>query len=320
MATSSDQVGRLLALVPYLQKHPRAEVSATAEAFGITPRQLLNDLHVLWFCGLPGGLPDDLIEIDMDAVESDGVITLSNAGFLARPMRFTPGEVVSLVVALRALREVASGPLVGAIDSALGKLDAASQAAPAPGIGVRVASGEAAIREALNEALADGARIRLEYAAASRTEPDSPLVDPGRIVVSDGFAYLQAWAFARKGWRTYRLDRILGVTRTGRTAVGHGEPPSFDAGWLDNRPDATPVTLTLAPQASWIAAYYPVLESEPVPSGTRVRLLIADPAWLRSLLLRLGPSVLSVDPPEAARGAGEAASAALRLYGVPAPG
>ena len=46
----------------------------------------------------------------------------------------------------------------------------------------------------------------------------------------------------------------------------------------------------------------------------RVELLVADAAWLRSLLLRLGPSVRAVDPPELASSATEAAREALAAY------
>ena len=71
--TSAEQVARLLALVPYLQSHPDAELGPTAAGFGVTAQVLLSDLGVLWYCGLPGGLPGDLIEIDMDqVVESAG--------------------------------------------------------------------------------------------------------------------------------------------------------------------------------------------------------------------------------------------------------
>ena len=58
---SAQQVVRMLALVPYLQAHPDADLAATAQAFGVTPRRLLADLEVLWFVGLPGGMPGDLI-------------------------------------------------------------------------------------------------------------------------------------------------------------------------------------------------------------------------------------------------------------------
>lgn len=124
MSTSVDQVARLLALVPYLQANPDADLHATAETFGVSPRRLLADLQVLWFVGTPGGMPGDLIEIDMDAATEHGRIRLTNAPYLARPMRFTLEEVTSLIVALRAVREVTGGPSGAAVDSALAKLAA----------------------------------------------------------------------------------------------------------------------------------------------------------------------------------------------------
>lgn len=75
-------------------------------------------------CGLPGGLPGDLIEIDMDAAEEHGTIHLTNADYLARPMRFTLDEVMSLVVALRTVAEVATGDTAAAVGSALAELEA----------------------------------------------------------------------------------------------------------------------------------------------------------------------------------------------------
>lgn len=78
------QVARLLAMVPYLQARPGVPIAEVAEAFG-DARQVLADLNVLWMCGLPGGLPDDLIEIDMDAVEGEGIVHLGNANYLSRP-------------------------------------------------------------------------------------------------------------------------------------------------------------------------------------------------------------------------------------------
>ena len=50
--TSADQVARLLALVPYLQQHPDADVRVTAALFNTTPRQLVADLKVLWYLSL----------------------------------------------------------------------------------------------------------------------------------------------------------------------------------------------------------------------------------------------------------------------------
>lgn len=310
--TSADQVARLLALVPYLQSHPDAELGDTAAVFGVTTEQLLADLDVLWYCGLPGGLPGDLIEIDMDTVAESGRIRLTNAEYLARPMRFTPDEAMSLVVALRAVRELAGGHLAEGIDSALAKLE---RATGAPGPQVTVAGGSEEIRERLTEAVAAQVVVELDYTGAGLA-PSSPRVAPAQLIVRDGFGYLQAWSLERRAWRTYRLDRISAVRTTTEPAGPVGEPPEFGPGWLEQRPDAAEVTLRLDPEAAWITEYHPTRAVRRLDNAIEVDLLVADPAWLRALLLRLGPLVLAVQPPQAAAGAREAAAEALLAYGA----
>ena len=317
--TSAAQVLRLLALLPYLRQHPDADVTHTAAVFKVTPRQLIADLKVLWFCGLPGGTPGDLIEVDMDALETDGRIRLSNADFLARPLRFTLDEAMSLAVALRALLEIGDSSLRPAAESALAKIEAVVGAAPR--VGVQLAGGSDAVRDALGDALDRGVAVRLEYHGASRGEASFPLVDPHRVAVRDGYSYLDAWSYERDAWRTYRLDRIVAVEATEHPVADHGEPAGFAGGWLDHR-DAVEVTLDLAPAAAWITEYYPMRSVKPIARrGVRATLLVADPAWLRRLLLRLGPAVRAVRPAEAAVSARTAASEALALYDAsPAPG
>ena len=125
-----DQVARLLKLVPYLYARGTVHVVEAARTLGTTPRQLVKDLKVLLMCGLPGGYPDDLIDVDLDALEEggDGVIRVSNADYLARPLRLTPTEASAVIVALRALRNSA-GTRHGTrevLDRALAKLEAAA--------------------------------------------------------------------------------------------------------------------------------------------------------------------------------------------------
>ena len=122
MSGAKEQVARLLALVPYIQTRREVSVEQAAAEFGVKPAQILKDLNVLWFCGLPGLGMGDLIEVDMDALEGEGVIRVSNADYLSRPLRLDSSEASALIVALRALRE-SSGPDVRPIvDRTLGKL------------------------------------------------------------------------------------------------------------------------------------------------------------------------------------------------------
>jgi proteasome accessory factor C len=309
--TSADQVSRLLALVPYLQLHPDADLGGTAGTFGVSTKQLLADLDVLWYCGLPGGLPGDLIEIDMDALNDSGRIRLSNAEFLGRPMRFTPDEALSLLVALRAVGELAGPDQGDGVDSALAKLEQAAGTSALPKVAVLGAP--APVRDDLAAAIEAGELVEFDY-TDSGLEPSTPTVAPVRLLVRDGYGYLQAWNEEREGWRTYRLDRIDAVRRTGQATGGHGDAPEFGSGWLESSAEAMQVTLRLAASAAWITEYIPIQQVRRDGEVTEVDLLVADPAWLRSLVLRLGAGLVEVIPAEAAVSAQKAAAEALAAY------
>jgi len=318
VTASSDQVRRMLTLVPYLQRRGEVSLAETAAVFGVSPEQLVNDVNALWFCGLPGGLTDDLIDVDMDAIEA-GRISLSNADFLSTPMRFTPDEALSLIVALQAIAELADDDGARAVQSAIAKLQGAQVSAgerSASEVVVTAEAGSAAVRRVLMDAIEAKQTVVLTYEGAVGSVPWTGEVEPARLETVDGYAYVQAWSMLRRAWRTYRLDRIDDARPTGHAATGHGEPEAFTSGWLDQRPDAALVTLELANSARWIIEYYPVRDVRPTPRGVEVALLVADPSWLRTLLLRLGGQVLRVDPPEAARSAAESAAETLAAYGL----
>lgn len=316
---SQQDLRRLLAEVPYLRAHQGCTVSSVAKTFGISRTQLMKDLGVLWMCGLPGGLPDDLIEIDMDAARDDGVIRLANADFLSRPMRFTPDETTSLLVALKAVQEVATGELADGARRVADKLRGIVPETGAERVGIQLASGSPRVRESLGRAIETHRRVRLEYDNASRDETTHPRLDPAVIEVRQGVAYLHAWDVGADDWRLYRLERIASVEVTTDAADDHGEPPT-GGHWLDA--SASEVTLDLAPQAQWAAEYYPTSSTEFLPATEglagpvlRARFRVATSHWVTGLLLRLGDGVLRVDPPIAAEQARERAREALALYG-----
>ncbi|MFV0406279.1 MAG: helix-turn-helix transcriptional regulator [Propioniciclava sp.] len=316
--TSASQVPRLLALIPYLQAHPDADLEETASRFGVSSRQLVADLKVLWFCGLPGGMPGDLIEVDMDAL-AHGQIRLSNADFLRRPLRLTFEETMSLIVALRAMEEMVDPDVGRSVHSARERLEAVF-GGDSDRIEIRVSAGEQSVRRQLLLAKEAGQAVQLIYHGAARGTVTRPVVEPARLVTSDGYGYLVGWSVARDAWRTYRLDRIADVIPTQDDVAERGEPPVIASGWLDERTDVVEVSLDLRPEGHWIVEYHPTVA---VQRGVgrqrdlwRVRLRVADPAWFRRLLLRLGPAVARVDPPEAARSAALAAREALAQDGA----
>ncbi len=307
MSTSADQVARLLALIPYVQARPGITLTEAAAAFSISERQLMADLWIAFMCGLPGGLPGDLIEVDMDAAEGEGVIRLANAEILSRPLRLVPHEVATLRLALQVVREVAAPESYAAIDSASAKLATMSWEDAPPAV-VSIVTGDEGVRQSLVDALSNGRRVRLTYDRGARGDTTEPVVDPASLVVREGYAYLEAWSLERDGWRSYRLDRIVAVRETGEATAMHGVPPKR-GDWLADStgPD---VTLRVSANARWIIEYYPVAHTD----GDLVTLRVGDPAWLRQLVLRLGDEAEVVAPVEAQDDAVRAAREALAQY------
>ncbi|MXG88921.1 WYL domain-containing protein [Nocardioides flavescens] len=335
-AGAKEQVARLLTLVPYLHAHGEVRLDEAATALRVTPEQLLRDLKVLFMCGLPGGYPDDLIDVDLDALEgedgvrSDGVIRVSNADYLARPLRLSPTEASAIIVALRALRNGAREATREVVDRALAKLEtAAAEGGVTPLVdpGQDAADADQALLARRLQGAADaGRQVRLGYYVAARDEQSERVVDPRGVVPGPGQArshlYLDAWCHSAEAPRLFRLDRIEHAEVLDTPVATAPEPPRDLAdGIFAQASDVTPVTLELDPAARWIVDYYPVEvlgsgldEDVAADAPLRVVITVADERWLTRLLLRLAPHARVVAPAAYAETFTAAAQETLSLY------
>jgi len=327
-ASAKDQVARLLTLVPYLHAHGEVRVDEAAQALGVGPDQLFRDLKVLFMCGLPGGYPDDLIDVDIDALEgpdgvrTDGVIRVSNADYLARPLRLNPTEASAVIVALRALRNGAKDDTREVVDRALAKLEAAAAEGGAVGGAAQIDPGAdsdtdlALLARRLQGAADQGRHVRLSYYVPSRDEQSDRVVDPRGVVTADGHLYLDAWCHSAEAPRLFRLDRIDRAEVLDEPVETPQEGPrDLGDGIFSQSSDVTPVTLVLEPEARWMTEYYPVEEIREVGHDrVEVVLLVADERWLTRLLLRLAPHARVVSPEGYADTFVDAAQRALNLY------
>jgi proteasome accessory factor C len=320
MAGASDQLARLLSLVPWLQGHPGVTKADAAAAFGITTAQLERDLRLAFTCELPGQ-PD--VFIDIDYLDSDRVSVI-DAATIGRPLRLRADEAVALLVGLRALAAVPGLQDREALDSALAKVeDAAGRSglsvAPEPD-GARPPTDQrtsARAAAAVRDALAARQRLHLRYWVPSRDEVTERDVDPIRVVTVDDSAYLEGYCYASEAVRTFRLDRVveaimLPVRAAPPATVREDEPGAFHPSV-----DDIAVVLELSAQARWVPDYY-ACESvvERPDGGVRVTLRTADPRLAVRLALRLGGNARVLQPPEVAEEVRQAAEQALAAYGV----
>jgi predicted DNA-binding transcriptional regulator YafY len=224
MANTSSRTLRLLSLLQNHRFWPGAEL---AERLGVSPRTLRRDVDRLRELGYPVTAHPGV----------DGGYQLAS-GTALPPLVVDDEEAVALAVGLRLAtqgtdvpgatgQETAEhGTIAEAAARALAKV---TQVMPAPlrrraeavaamtesatWDAARAAQAAAINPDALaSAALAcrDAERIRFSYGAANgeRTERH---VEPLRLVALDRRWYLVAYDLTRNDWRSFRLDRVIGV-------------------------------------------------------------------------------------------------------------
>jgi len=315
MATNAaaDRLARLLNLVPYLLARPGIELAQAAAELGVTERQLREDLELLWVCGLPGYGPGDLIDM---ALDGDRVTITYDAG-IDRPLRLTPDEALALVVALRMLAQMPGIDGRDAIERALAKIEAAAGDLDAP-VAVRI-PGDADRLATIRAAVERRQALSITYYTATRDETGDRVVDPMRVLIIDGRAYLEAWCRHARAVRLFRVDRIDGFTELPEPAVvpRQARDGEMREGAFRSSADQPLVTLQVGRGARWITEYYPCESvADADAEHWKVTLRVSDMTWARRLVLGVGSDVVVLDPPELADAVREETNRALAAYGV----
>src|SRR3989304_8794540 len=106
MSKPARRLTRILSMVRWVLANQGASVAEVCERFGYTERDLLEDLNLVFVCGLPGYGPGDLM---VAYVENDEVI-VDMAGYFSPPLRLTPAEALGLLASGSALVSTHQGP------------------------------------------------------------------------------------------------------------------------------------------------------------------------------------------------------------------
>jgi proteasome accessory factor C len=315
MVTSAERLRRLLALVPYVASRRVVGLAETAATFGMTERELIDDLNLAWCVELRA--PEPYCPIDLSY--EDGEISISQAESIARPLRLAVDEASALLVALRMLAE--AGGDRDAVNRLIAKIETAAGAAGAASSQVTVQQFDSprvrAVAAKLSGALTAGRRVHLRHYVWSRDEDTERDVDPMRLLVVEGRTYLEGWCRLAESVRLFRLDRVVKVDVLDVPAEvpEEAEPRDVDAGLF--RPSETDVLaeLELGPEARWVAESYPCESATDLPDGwLRIGLRTPDTTLVRRLALRLGEDARVVSPPELADDVRAVAAATLALY------
>src|ERR1700728_2522414 len=244
---ATDRLQRLLALVPYVVSRSVVGLADTAAAFGVTERELVDDLNMLWCVELRS--PDPYCPIDLSY--EGGEIVVSEAESFDRPLRLGVDEASALLVALRMLAELPSLGDSSALSRTIAKLEDAAGAAAEVSAQVAVQLDDRGTRSAaaqVRDAIDRGRRLHLSYYVPGRDEATERDVDPMRLLVVEGRTYLEGWCLRAEAVRLFRLDRVLALAVLDQAASvpAQAQLRDVDQGLFRPSPDDVEVELELS--------------------------------------------------------------------------
>jgi proteasome accessory factor C len=322
---AEDRLKRLLVMLPWLMEVGEVELAVVAERFDMTETAVQRDLELVAMCGLPPFV-DEMIDVFVD----DGVVFVGVPRLFTRPLRLTAPEGFALLAAGRAAMELPGADPAGPLGRGLAKLAAAlGDAGDPPEVdavgtvaaraddtaGVAIDLTRPAFTDDVLEATATDAELRVRYYSPTRDSSAERTIVPRHVFADGGNWYVVADDERSGDRRTFRIDRMESLERTGRTRPTDDPAVAPETFFADA--DLPRAVLRLAPTASWVAEQYPtdeVREIEARPGWLEVTLPVASERWLSRLIIRLGPGVEVVSPTTATVAAAGLATSILAGY------
>lgn len=304
---AGERLARLLALVPWVVAQDGPRLEDVAERFGVPEDELVEDLGLLFMCGVYPFTPDSLIEVDIEG----GRVWVRFADWFRHPLRLTAPEGLALLAAARAVLATPAGTGVPALERAVAKIERALGTGAEGAVAVEPGAASGEVLATLQAASRERQKVLLSYYSFGRDETTERIVHPWHVFSSEGHWYLLAWCELVSGRRLFRVDR---ARRAVRLEDGF-EPPSEPGrvtSLYEARAEDPVVVLDLAPEARWVAERYPNEGTEELGGGrVRARLRVSSRPWLERILLRAGRAATVVSGAD-----GVAAEAARRVLAV----
>ena len=282
--SSSVRTARALDLVPFLLEHQGISVEELATEFDVSPIQILEDLNLLFVCGLPGYSPLELIDMNFE----DGYVTVSDPQVLDKPRKLSRPELTTLLVSLEVIKSMAKTEVHDELLKLQLKLQSALSIKPT--IDVVISSTPDPKLEEISHALEKGMALDIRYLSAHSDKESWRLIFPNRIYVDGQNTYVQAWCESSKGERVFRLDRILDLARSESTFEPQRELEEI--GYVDG----FILSVSLGARIFLEENAQIISHSKEVPGGFEVEITPIDPTWLVRTIAGFGAQVSVLNP------------------------
>jgi proteasome accessory factor C len=141
-------------------------------------------------------------------------------------------------------------------------------------------------------------RLRMRYWTASRDDVTERELTPRRVFHERGEWYVAGDDHRSGEYRTFRVDRIESLERTGTFDDPPARPEVAGSSVAWAADGSLPrVTVRLQPAARWVIEEYPVDSITELPGGVvEARFAVVSERWLERVLLRAGTDAKVVEP------------------------
>jgi proteasome accessory factor C len=298
-----DRTARALDLVPYLLEHQGISITELAQVFGVSEKQINDDLILIHMCGLPGYTPLELIEMYYE----DGYVTVSDPQSLNKPRSMNSSEITSLLVSLDLLKSVRSDSISDEIEALKIKLKS-SLSFENPYV-VVVDSKNSEMVEKIEAAIAKGNALNIVYLGGQKDETTERLILPLEIYQANNNTYLNAWCQTSMGDRTFRVDRVLSLETSNGSAINYTPASQHHKTGCSN------VKLVVSKEAShFIEENRAIIESVEDGDVFQVKLHPIDVEWLTRTIIGFGSGIQVVAPKALSTDIQDRARAIRALY------
>jgi proteasome accessory factor C len=317
-AFAADRLAFLLSVVPYLIDHPGVSVADAAAHFGLTPAEMQAQVERITGMGVPGATktygPEDLFDIDWDALDENGEIYITNRVVIDDAPRFSAREAAALIAGLQYLQSIPGTPDSEVLGKLIAKLARGASAAPPP-VAIDRGVADAAL-DVVRDALASGIRVEFDYLNA-RGERERRPVDPLRLESRDDVWYLRGWCHLRRDVRVFRVDRMENLRATDAPAEHTPDEIALSETLFDPSDDDLVVKVRLATSAIPGFAEYLSDDSKLQPDGdgfVRTSIRVAHFHSLKRLVSTMAGLLTVLGPPEARAAIADWAAAGVARY------
>lgn len=282
--------GQIAATVPGYRHDPRD--SKEHEAF---QRKFERDKAELRDLGVP------LETGTASAFDTEVGYRIAHRDYALPPVRLEPDEATAVGIAARLWQHAG---LASAASSGLLKLRAAGvDVDPHATLGVEPVVSVDPTFEPLTSAVHDRRDVTFAYRAPEADEAATRRLQPWGVVCWRGRWYVVGHDLDRAATRCFRLSRIIGTVRHGKTPDAFQPPDGVDliahvAQWSGPREHARQATVRLRPgRGGGIKRSAADVVSQG-PDGDVAVVRYSDPESLAGLLAGYGSDVVVLDPPE----------------------